>query len=422
MAFALAAIWRGFEVRAVLLAAALLIGATVGQTGAVFRRASEALTDPKWVLPICGAMAFASVVRETGCVDELVALLLRPFERIARSVLPGSGAVAFVVNTAIPSQTSTLAAVGPLAVALLGSLRTPSIRAGSMLVLGSSIAGELLNPGVAQVTAVAAAGEKTATELVVWLLPAAAAAFSIALSTFVAAEVLRPVRSRDLVRLPELTAIKRTMPSWRAVLPLLPVAFLLASHPALPWHSLVAKLTPAGFEIFAVMLAGATLTILIATPDRAAATKAWLEGLGFGFAQIVTLIAASAAVAKALEVSGVLAAVVGIASGRPNGSLALAFLLAFGLAVISGSGVGPSVALVTALEPRAAELGVHPLALGGALLFGAEAGRTTSPVAAVVLFGGSLTSVRPRLLAARLALPCLLGGAAGAVVCILHAR
>src|SRR5450432_1604409 len=100
MVVAFALIWRGFEVRAVLLATALGIGALGGGTIVVFRRAAEGMTDIKYVLPICGAMAFSYVARQTGCVDELVALLLRPFARVASLVLPGSAFVAFVVNTA----------------------------------------------------------------------------------------------------------------------------------------------------------------------------------------------------------------------------------------------------------------------------------------------------------------------------------
>jgi DcuC family C4-dicarboxylate transporter len=210
--------------------------------------------------------------------------------------------------------------------------------------------------------------------------------------------------------------------SARALLPLLPVAFLMAGHPSLPTRSLFERLVPSGLEVFTAMLAGAVLTIAVAAPDRVKATRAMLDGMAFAFAHIVTLIAVSAGVAKALEVAGVLGAFVGVTAGHPSVALGIAFALAFSLAALSGSGSGPSVALVTALGPRAAELGVPPLALGAALLFGAEAGRTTSPVAAVVLFGGSLVAVPARVLSRRLVLPCLAGGIAGAIVCIARAR
>jgi DcuC family C4-dicarboxylate transporter len=192
----------------------------------------------------------------------------------------------------------------------------------------------------------------------------------------------------------------------------------MATHPALPSRQVVARVVPAGLEVFTAMLVGSVLTISLTTRERTKVTRVMFEGMGFAFANIVTLIAVSAGIAKALEVAGVLGAFLALTSGSPTGALATGFLLAFSLAMLTGSGVGPSVALVTALGPRAAELGVPPLALGAVFLFGAEAGRTTSPVAAVLLFGSSLVSVPAGVLSRRLFVPCLAGGIAGAIVCI----
>src|SRR5690606_16964810 len=118
------------------------------------------------------------------------------------------------------------------------------------------------------------------------------------------------------------------------------------------------------------------------------------------------------------EVAGVLAAFIELGAGDPLAMLGLSFLLAFGLGALSGSGTAPSVALIGAMGPHAPALGVEPLALAGVILFGAEAGRTTSPVAAVLLFGSTLVQAPPRHLVLRLWLPCLAGAlvAAGYVV------
>jgi C4-dicarboxylate transporter, DcuC family len=378
MMVAFALIRRGFDVRPVLFGTALGIGAIVGQVGVVFRRMAEALTDAKYVLPICGAMGFAYVVRETGCVDDLVSLLLRPLGRLERLVLPGSSTIAFIVNTALPSQTSTLATVGPLSVDLMKRLgsaagRAPSaVCAGSYLVLGASIAGELLNPGVAQVVGVARSAGLETPQLVVWLVPAAFAALFAAMGALYLHGRIRPDDDDPRLANAHVPATEDEGPraparfTPRAILPLLPILWLMAGHPSLPSKRLVAAVTPDGLEVITAMLAGVVLTIAVAARDRSKATRAMLDGMGFAFAHIVTLIAVSAGIAKALEVAGVLFALVSWAGGHSVLALALVFLLAFSLGVLSGSGVGPSVALVTALGPRAAELGVHPLALGGA--------------------------------------------------------
>src|SRR5688572_23190436 len=105
MLLAFALIWRGTDVRAVLFVTALAIGALAGELELVFRKTAETLADAKFLLPITSAMGFAYVVRETGCVAALVRLLLRPIRRAPQLVVPGSAAVALVLNMAIPSQT-----------------------------------------------------------------------------------------------------------------------------------------------------------------------------------------------------------------------------------------------------------------------------------------------------------------------------
>ncbi len=425
---AFALVWRGHDVRAVLAVVALAIGVVAGHPGVVFRKIAETLADAKFLLPICSAMGFAFVVRQTGCVAELVHLLVRPVARRPRALLPASAGVALVVNMAIPSQTSTLAAVGPLVVSLLGRLAQPRAAAGAALVLGASIAGALLNPGLAEVVTVAAMADMPATRVVVPLAPAVLVAFGVGLALLVVRRrgkrggatgdvgdepLAVPADGADAASVPG--DVASAGGRWKALLPPLPVFVLLLGHPSLPWHRATERLLPAGLEVFAVMLAGAALTIALAARDRRRATHAVVEGMGYAFTHVITIIAVSAGLAKALDLAGVLGAFVDLAAGSAATTLAAAFLLAFGLAVVSGSGTASSVALVGALGPRAAELGVEPFVLGGVILFGAEAGRTTSPVAAVLLFGSSLVDVPPRALAVRLAAPCLAAGAAGAI-------
>jgi len=364
-------------------------------------------------------MGFAYVVRETGCVEALVRLATRPILRVPKLAVPGAGSVALVVNMAIPSQTSTLAAVGPLMVALMARLQTSAALAGTALVFGASIGGALLNPGLAEVAAVAAMAKLPAPAVVVALAPAVLATFVAGMATVLLIHRRRGGADTPLA-VPEPAADERAAPApspYKALLPPLPVVCLLLSHPALPTHPILERVMPAGLEVFTAMLAASALTILLASRDRAKTSRAMFEGMGYAFTHVITIIAVSAASAKALEVAGVLRAFVDLTLGSPLATLGAAFVLAFGLAVVSGSGTASSVALVSAFGGHLEELGVSPLALGGVVLFGAEAGRTTSPVAAVLLFGSSLVSVPARTLAQRLLLPCLLAAATGAVVC-----
>jgi DcuC family C4-dicarboxylate transporter len=427
VAFAL--IWRGYDVRIVLFIASLTIGIMAASAGVVLRKTAESLADAKFVLPICSAMGFAYVVRETGCVEALVRLLLRPLAGRPRLVLGGSASVALVVNMAIPSQSSTLAAVGPLAVALLARLKTRARDAGAALVFGASIAGALMNPGVAELVAAAQTTGTAAPKLAVHFAPGIVMAFALGAALLFASRGRRQAATDALlaVRDGEVVSAAARVAAYKALIPPLPVVWLLLGHPSLPWHSFMARAMPAGLEVFAAMLGGSALALLVHALERRRAKpggtrlsplRALFEGMGWAFAHVITIIAVSTGTAKALEAAGVLGALVDLAAGSALAALVVAFALAFTLAVVSGSGTAASVALLTAICPRAGELGVAQRALVSAILFGAEAGRTCSPVAAVLLFGAELVAVPPRQLTLRLILPCLCAGVAGATLCV----
>ncbi len=421
MVGAFALIWRGHDVRVVLFALAMLIGAVAGEPVAVFRKTIEALADGKYLLPICSAMGFAYVVRDAGCVDALVRLLVRPILRVPYLIVPGCAAVALVVNSAVGSQTSALAAVGTLMVALMARLGTSATLAGAALIFGASIAGAIANPGVAEVTAASAMTGEPPAGIAIAFGPGIGIAFVVGMSVMMLMRRLGVGRDDAPLDTAVIVEDERPPePAYKAVFPPLPIAWLLFAHPLLPWHAVIASLLVPGLEVFSAMLAASALTILFASPERQRTIRAFFDGLGYGFAHIITIIAVSIGVAKSLEVAGVLAAFIELGGESPFAMLGLAFLLAFGLGGLSGSGTAPSIALIGAMGPHAAELGVAPMALAGVILFGAEAGRTTSPVAAVLLFGSTLVKVPPRNLVLRLWLPCLAGALAAAGYVVLR--
>src|SRR5207248_8665025 len=70
-------------------------------------------------------------------------------------VVPGGILAAYLVNMAVPSQTSTAAAVGPILAPLMLATGISAEVAGAALVLGASFGGDLLNPGAQDVQALA---------------------------------------------------------------------------------------------------------------------------------------------------------------------------------------------------------------------------------------------------------------------------
>src|SRR5262249_1311892 len=86
-------------------------------------------------------MGFAAVLRATGCDRHLVKLLLAPVRRVRWALVPGGILTAYLVNAAVPSQTSTAAAMGPILMPLLCAAGVPPVRAGAALLGGASSGG-----------------------------------------------------------------------------------------------------------------------------------------------------------------------------------------------------------------------------------------------------------------------------------------
>src|SRR5215210_375275 len=97
---------RRVEVRLILFGAGLLMATVAGNPLAVFDTFTRAMVSAM-VAPICAAMGFAAVLALTGCDRHLVRALLAPVRRARWAILPGGILAAYLVNMAVPSQTST---------------------------------------------------------------------------------------------------------------------------------------------------------------------------------------------------------------------------------------------------------------------------------------------------------------------------
>ena len=148
-----------------LCAAGLFLVA--GKLPLFFVTITQQMTNEKTVVPICTAMGFAYVLKLTECDRHLTHLLVAPLRRGKWFLIPGGIIAAYIVNMAIVSQSSTAAIVGTVLLPLLQAVGISSAIAGSLLLLGSSMGGELFNPGAVEIVKLA---EPVAT-LVTKVLP-----------------------------------------------------------------------------------------------------------------------------------------------------------------------------------------------------------------------------------------------------------
>jgi DcuC family C4-dicarboxylate transporter len=415
---------RRVEVRLVLLGAGLLMATIAGKPILILDTFGQAMVAGM-VAPICAAMGFAAVLGATECDRHLVRLLLAPIRRVRWLVVPGGILTAYLVNAAVPSQTSTAAAVGPVLVPLMAASGVGPELAGAALVLGASFGGDLLNPGALDVQALAGVTRLSAAAISARVIPAGLAGALVATLVFLLANRPWPIKGATDVGGPPppppdgATAEPLRVNPVKALVPLVPILLLLLAYSgwtplnwllSAPNDDPLAKALP----VVRAMLIGALIAAALSWREISTVTRRLFEGMGLAYGSIISLTITAqcfGAGISAIGVSGALLQLIG-ASGP------LALLLAGGipwaLAVLSGSGSGPILTFAQTflahVEPRH-----HPVTLGALACLGGAFGRTMSPVAAVVIYSSGLVGVTPLALIRRL-LPALLAGALVALI------
>jgi len=434
------AILRRSEVRLTLLLGALALGAVGGDVGLIVRTFLATLTNEQYLIPLGCSLGFAYVLRETGCDRHLVHLLARPLRRVRWLLVPGVVVVGTVVNVPIISQAGTVTTIGPVLVPLLRAARVSPVTSGAALLVGSSLGGDLLNPGSPEMRTVSAgtpshpSGPECAAA-VLRLLPihlAVAAAVFWALSRRGEARWRKANPAPPAAEGGEAEGFRVNL--FKAAIPLVPVALLfltalprpfravtvprewLVSPPAIApapgQEAAAAAALRASFDsrlIGAAMLVGTVLAGLTA-PRRAGATvRAFFEGTGFALARIISLIVVAVCFGKGVEHSGLAAQLGRLIAAAPGLLLPAAVALPLAFAWTCGSGMASTQGLFGFFVGPAVALGVDPVTVGAVVSLSAAAGRTMSPVAAVVLMCAALTETSPGDLVRRVALPLAAG-------------
>ena len=147
---------RGVDVRLVLALGAFPLFAIAGQVPRMILLIAKEMANPGTIVPIGAALGFAYVLRLTGCDEHLVHLLLRPLRRVRWLLIPGGIAAGYLVNTVIVSQAGAAAVLGPVLVPLVLAAGMSPVTAGSVLLMGCSMGGELNNPGAVEVVTLSA--------------------------------------------------------------------------------------------------------------------------------------------------------------------------------------------------------------------------------------------------------------------------
>ncbi|HZE96111.1 MAG TPA: C4-dicarboxylate transporter DcuC [Planctomycetota bacterium] len=424
IAAALFFLLRGYDVRLVLFGAALALCSVpvwvppVGDRPGywhsdpfkVFDAFLKHMGDTTYVGPICTALAFSSVLAVTGCDREMVRLLMKPIRRVPWALIPGGCIVGYLTNSAITSQTGAAAAVGPILAPLLLAAGIPPIIAGATLVLGCSGGGNLLNMGEPDFVAIKeSTGVKPDAVLRAMALPGIVS-FAVAVAVFTGwtwGRRIEPAAEEQL------EADETPIDYVKALLPPLPVIILMALLLKVnlqPWIWVRTRY-PDGFPISHAMILCTMIALLVTRREISAQARAFFEGMGKAYANIISLIITGRCFVDGITAVGMIASLIKVVSGKGVLGLLATEAFPWALAVISGSGIAPCVSFCKAVLPSIAKDDPGAaLNLGVLAAVASNFGRTMSPVAAVVMFSATLVKVSPMDIVKRTGPPLLAGG------------
>lgn len=430
-----AAVWailRRADVRLTLLLAALALGCLAGHPEAIVQKFLTTLLSERFAIPIACSLGFVYVLRQTGCDEHLVHLLVRPIRRIRPLLIPGTIVVAAVVNMVVISQMSTAVLVGTVLVPLLRAARISPLTIGAALLLGSSIGGDLLNPGAPEVRTVSEAAQPTfsASHWLAQVLPLLVAELLVATTVFCLlsrrAEARHAKQSDSHATAPEQPAAVFRISLLKAVIPLVPITLLfLTAFPepfrlfSVPESWLVdtshfegSSDLQAVFEsrlIGAAMLVGVAVAALTDRRHFPRTALTFFEGVGYAFAKMISLIVAASCFGEGIKRIGLAALLGQVLQTWPRLLTLASVALPLLFALLCGSGMATTQSLFGFFVEPARQLGHDTLRLGAIVALAASAGRTLSPAAAVTLVCAAQVEVDPLKLVGRLVIPLLAG-------------
>jgi len=432
IAAAVVAVLRRIDVRLVLILAALALGLLGRNPMLIVRTFVSTFSSEQFFVPIGCAVGFAYVLRHTGCEQHLVQLLVQPLRRARALLIPGVVLVGFAVNVPVISQVGTAVSIGAVLVPLLRAARVSALTSGAALLLGCSLGGDLLNPGAPEWRTVARALDIDSRQCVAHVFRLLLLQVGVATSVFwvlsLRAERLAPKENGEEQGAAKETAFR--VDYVKALVPLVPLVLLFLTGPPLnlievprDWLTDPTKAGDAdNFNsrlIGAAMLVGVVLAAVMVPRVALGTARAFFEGAGYAMTNIISLIVAATCFGKGAESIGVKELLGRVVGAQPSLLLPAAGLLPMGFAVVCGSGMATTQALFGFFVEPARAAGMDPLLVGSVVAILASAGRTMSPVAAIVLMSASMTGCEPLALVRRVIVPLLCGGAAVVIAAML---
>jgi DcuC family C4-dicarboxylate transporter len=398
------ALIKQYETKMILFASGLLMCIIGGNPMAAFEAFAARMTTGSLIQAILSVMGFAYVMKATECDKHLINFVSKGLLKVRPVLIPGAALATFAINISLPSAAGAAAAVGAILIpVLMAAGISPAMAAAAVLTgtFGSMISPGLShNPFIAKIAS-AEVMDVIAVHYTADVVSVVIGALSLAVLAFIMKEdgrgsgAVNEIAAANL----EITTVKVNY--LKAIVPVIPILILI----------LGATKTVAAFakvSIPAAMLIGALFGVLVSLTDTKLnkqylekVSKAFFDGMGNAYANILGIIIAAAVFVKGLETIGLVKSFIAAMIGAPGIVKIAATFGPFLLGVVSGSGDAAAIAFNEAVTPQAAQFGLEVINMGSIAALGGALGRTMSPLAGAAIIVATMAGVSPLEVAKR---------------------
>ena len=364
------------------------------------------------------AGGFAAYMDQIGATDKLVAVCLKPLQRLRNPYLI-MGAVFILGNFLGLVVTSAAGMAMPLAVSVYPLL----IGIGISGVAAAAVIGSVLVISYAPSSAIAVLSAHTAgvdpmTYLIQYQLPVAIPAILVTAVVHVIVQNYLDKRDKatgsllsiDPKVVEEKTRRAANLPGYYALLPLVPLVLLFI------FNKMVYKTVV--LDVAIAMFIGWVFGILVDLLHRRNLQAcfqdgfAMFKGMGHMMQSVVGLIFVAALFADGLKNAGLVGLMIDAAKSAGFGMMGTGLVLSAVIGIVTvltGSGVASFTGLVPIAPTVAAGFGGDPTVLAMMLQLASEFLRPVSPVAGVIIIVAGFAGVSPLAVVRRTWIPCFAG-------------
>ena len=385
---------KQYESRMVLFTAGVAMAILAGKPMAAFDAFAARMATGGLILPICSVMGFAFVMKVTKCDQHLVNLVAGFLTKFRLILIPGATIATFAINIALPSAAGVSAAVGAIFIPILMAAGVHPAIAGAAVLSGTY--GSMLNPGLSHNPFIAnLAGVDVMEVIAVHSTADIAAVLIAAASIAIVAKLLKEDKGYVADETAATSLETNVAPKANflyALVPIIPVAILVLGSTQIPALNM---------GVPQALLIGTIIGVAVTRTNPQEVSKAFFDGMGNAYAQIMGIIIAAAVFVSGMETIGLVEAFINMLINSEGIVRVAAAFGPFLLAVISGSGDAAAFAFNEAVTPHAAKFGLDVVNMGSVAALGGALGRTMSPITGATIVCASIAGVNPMELAKR---------------------